>query len=958
MMLKIMDRLPIFLKARHQSRPTIWVLFFTLLGFGLRLQRLSFQPLWGDEGWSFYLALQPVPELLTLTAIDIHPPLYYLLLKMWLFLAGVGPEAARLLSVMIGTALIPTLFILGKRLFNRRAGVLSAAIVSLMPLAIYYAQEVRMYGLVTWLGALSTYFFAKLLVDYQFFASEPTAQDPVVRRDYFALAGYVVTMTAALYTHYYAGWLLLFQGGHGLLIMLRQKRSIRQIAQALTPLIVTSLLFLPWVIFLGTRLTDYIENKRDVEGYLPLNPIRFFGDHFVAFSLGHLPIGWGAYVWAAFPFVLLASLGFIAALYFNKNRPYLYLFLYLFVPLFIGYGINLIFPFNPPFFERTLLLVAPAYWLFMAAGLNLLWERQVLLTGGTVVGIVLLMGVSLLGFYNTPRYPDADYRPLLRDIAARATPDDTILASYQWQLGFYQAYLSEPRPRLFAVPGWGEGWAGQAGQPQLEQDLARIFATSPRLWFPAYQASGHIWEDEAEAMISHMGYPALLSWYSPQTKLTLTGATRQPLKAGPTANFSDRLLLISASVGDEGHEAGRGVIPIALQWHKTKSLGSEHQVSLRLADGTGRTWATRDSRPQGGQARFTDLTVGDVLDDRHGLLVSAGLPPGSYRLFLSVRRVSDAHPLDLLDEQGQPLGAELLLADVTVIEPSPPVDVAALPIQFSTSAIFGEVVRLAGYSLGHGPFKAGQPLPVTLFWQSLIDTPEPVKVQLQLQDLSGQSIVTYQQPPTYASSNWRHGTLLRDPHDISLPPTLLPGEYQLTLALVKPDETPLLVAGQSRLRLTTVATVDRPHTFEPPAPQIDLTVIFGGQARLVGLDLPRTEVRAGETLPLTLYWQGLERFDRSWKVFVHLVDSEGQIISQQDQIPGGGLFPTTSWLPDEYLTDSYTLQLPPDVSPGRRDYRLRIGLYDADDFSRLPVIEAGEIVSDHLILDNWEISVQ
>ena len=47
------------------------MLFFTLLGFGLRLHKLSFQPLWGDEGWSFYFAMQSLPQLLALTAIDI-----------------------------------------------------------------------------------------------------------------------------------------------------------------------------------------------------------------------------------------------------------------------------------------------------------------------------------------------------------------------------------------------------------------------------------------------------------------------------------------------------------------------------------------------------------------------------------------------------------------------------------------------------------------------------------------------------------------------------------------------------------------------------------------------------------------------------------------------------------------------------------------------------------------------
>ena len=80
-------------KPTSHIRPDVWVILFILLGYGLRLQQLDFQPLWGDEGWSFYFAGQSIPQLFALTAIDIHPPLYYILLKVWLALLGTGPIA-------------------------------------------------------------------------------------------------------------------------------------------------------------------------------------------------------------------------------------------------------------------------------------------------------------------------------------------------------------------------------------------------------------------------------------------------------------------------------------------------------------------------------------------------------------------------------------------------------------------------------------------------------------------------------------------------------------------------------------------------------------------------------------------------------------------------------------------------------------------------------------------------
>jgi 4-amino-4-deoxy-L-arabinose transferase-like glycosyltransferase len=781
---------------QFKIRPVHWVLFLTLIGFGLRLQKLGLQPLWGDEGWSLYFATQSLPQLLALTAIDIHPPLYYILLKAWLFVVGVGAEEARLFSVMVGTLLIPVVSVLGHRLFNQRIGVIAAAVTAVMPMAIYYSQEVRMYGLVTLLGALSVYFFIKNEDVYQRNTKlkDRTLAGPPHHHPY--LLAYVFTSVAALYTMYYAAFFVLFQLLYRLLTCLRQAR----LTVVLGPFVYIGLLYLPWLIYAGPRLVNYVQNKRDVEEYIPLSLLRFFGDHFVAFSLGHILTDLRGYVWLALIMVIVASLGFVVTLS-SKNKQHLLLYLYLLAPLALGYAINLIFPFTPRFFERTLLLAAPAYWLFIAVGIIWLWDRQYLLAGTVVVAMFVVVAIGLFSFYTTPRYPHEDYRPLLTDIAARATPEDTVLASYQWQLGFYRAYLPPPRPKLFTVPGWGQGWSSQATEnPQLISDLTGIFARSPRLWFPAYQARGHIWEDEAETAISSLGYPTLLQWYGPQTKLTLAGSAQMPPNQVPPANFENRLSLLEATVGGEAYEAGRDIVPVELIWQKIDDLGSEHRVNLRLVDATGRTWATRDSQPRAGQTSFADISSGDILTDHHGLLTPAGAPLGRYRLLLSVRQVSNAHPLDLLDEAGQPLGPELPLAEIDLITPRPPVKASVLPVQTAVNATFGQQLRLVGYSLGDEPFKAGESLPLTLFWESLVDHPDSLTVLVQLQDISDQTVVSYQKEPIWPTNAWEQGTILRDPHDFILPATLPPAEYRLVVGLLTAKQNRLEVDGDLQLR--------------------------------------------------------------------------------------------------------------------------------------------------------------
>src|SRR5512135_1355049 len=145
--------------AKRLSRLGL-VLLLILLAFGLRLHRLSFQPLWGDEGWSFYFASTSLGDMVRLTAVDIHPPLYYALLNGWLQVAGSTPEAARFLSVVAGTLLAALAYRTAARLFDHTAGLAAAAVVTLAPFAVYYSQEVRMYGLVTLLSLASVYFFS------------------------------------------------------------------------------------------------------------------------------------------------------------------------------------------------------------------------------------------------------------------------------------------------------------------------------------------------------------------------------------------------------------------------------------------------------------------------------------------------------------------------------------------------------------------------------------------------------------------------------------------------------------------------------------------------------------------------------------------------------------------------------------------------------------------------------
>ena len=957
------DRFPLRLS------PALGALALTLLAFGLRLHRLDFQPLWGDEGWSYYFASMSLGEMMRLTAEDIHPPLYYAVLGGWLRLVGVNPEIARFLSILFGTALVPAAYRLAHSLYDRVAGLAAAAVVAVAPFAIYYSQEVRMYGLVTLLGLASVYFFVELMEGGREPGGDSGPQAAGDKRSKGYALGYVLTTTMALYTMYFAVFIPLFQ----LVYFLATSRGRKLKAVIAHPFIrslsVAVLLYLPWVIYVGAKLATYVQGKRVAEGYIPLGPLRFIESHIVAFSVGHLSDATHVLAWTTLLFLPIALLG----LFYRSPRTMhdasrttrhasrithhaLLVALYLLLPLLLGYLVNLVYPFIPRYFERTLMLVAPAWWLLLGAGLAWLWRRSWLALVGVAATMLLFQMVMLLDFYNTPRYRDEDYRPLLAYTRAHSRSDDVFLASYQWQVGFYHAYLPPPRPILYEVPGWGETWAEDAAR--MHTDLDDLVDEHPRLWFPAYQALGRLWEAEVEAYLNRTAFPAQVDWSLPNTKLLLYARGEQLVSADAPFNFANRLLVERVEVGAAPVKAGRGVLPVTLTWRKLGNLGSDHRVALRLTDASGRTWAGRDSLPQGGDASFTDLTLGESLVDRHGLLVPAGTPPGDYQLRLSVYDQAKDRALDVLDDQGQPQGVEAILATIQVTLPSTTLAPDALPVQSPLSSEFDGRVRLLGYSLGNGPFQAGESLTFSLFWQALVRGDEPYVIFAQLQDESGQPVALSEAPPIYPSDHWEAGALLRDPHEIALPATLPPGTYRLAVGLLRPDGSRLRVAGgDDQVVLTSVETTQRLHDFSPPSPQHMLDVRFGDHTRLVGYDLRGgANLHPGESLTLVLYWQALETFDRPYTVFVHLVDADDHILGQRDQVPGDGDFPTTSWVPGEYVTDAYAVPVNLDAPPG--EYWIEIGFYDPLDGTRLPVTDAdGQPLGDRLLLEETRISV-
>ncbi len=159
----------------------------------LRTKSLG-ESLWMDEGLSIGIASQPLFDIPGVLRVDGSPPLYYMLLSVWMDVFGNGPADTQSLSMFIALLGIPSGLWAGWSLFGRRAGLICAALCAVNPFLTNYAQETRMYSLMLVLSLLTTAAFLHV------FAFR--------RRSY--LPAFVIFLALLVYTH---NWGLFFGVG-------------------------------------------------------------------------------------------------------------------------------------------------------------------------------------------------------------------------------------------------------------------------------------------------------------------------------------------------------------------------------------------------------------------------------------------------------------------------------------------------------------------------------------------------------------------------------------------------------------------------------------------------------------------------------------------------------------------------------------------------------------------------
>ena len=397
------------IRRRRNAVDILAVAILAVIAGALRFLQVSRKSFWFDEGVSVAIArLDWYNFARLLWRREANMSLYYLLLRGWLHL-GHGESYVRALSVVPAVATIPVMYFLGRALFDRRVGLIAAALLAVNAFHVAYSQEARSYTWFVLLATLSVLYFVRSIQD----------PSPLNRRLHIAAS------VLAVYAHFFAVLLIVTEW---LSLYIYERRDV-------LPRLRNN-----WRWIAGLAAPVLIFVAATGAGPLAWIPRPQFHDLYRLFVWLSGDGGWVlllAYILSCLPVVIAGCSVLFRTLRNGGNSienasahagdsdrwPYRFLLLWLAFPLALVFLVSQL---RPLFLDRYFLFLVPALALIAAAGLARLPSQWL-----TALGTLLLVTLSLFGLDNYYQrdydLEHEDWRSATRYVLDHAQAGDAIL---------------------------------------------------------------------------------------------------------------------------------------------------------------------------------------------------------------------------------------------------------------------------------------------------------------------------------------------------------------------------------------------------------------------------------------------------------------------------------------------------------------------------------------------------
>jgi uncharacterized membrane protein len=441
-----------FRRAGARLRSLEWPawLALSILPLALRLYHLDYQNLWLDETLTWADSQLPIYWLLRRSALNVHPPGVFLLMKAWTSRFGASPAMLRLPFAVISLIIIGLAFKFTRLLLPAGVAVLVLLLLTLSPHQIFFAQEARMYTLATalTLGAVICY----LQLQRRPFAGWPYR------------IGFVILFVAALHTHYFTAFILAAVNLHFITRYFKtrhQPGSWPQLWSWIGLNAIVALACVPWLSFVLLHppegrvrndwrpvitLNDGLLHLRDLFLQMTVGYNVYLEDLSYAFTnYQKYPDAIDARDFFLHRFLIFAvgipvMIGlFIKGVWRIRRQASEILFLF-FVPLLLVLGVLLVAQ-REMVLSRYLMLISPYFLVILAAGVVSLktMPRRILAASA----LMLAMSLALIAYYHSPTR-GSDYRPVAGLLKQQYQLGDVIVADPSFMDRCLLYYLNNP----------------------------------------------------------------------------------------------------------------------------------------------------------------------------------------------------------------------------------------------------------------------------------------------------------------------------------------------------------------------------------------------------------------------------------------------------------------------------------------------------------------------------------
>lgn len=340
------DQSSSLVQRMFNDRYFLFLIAITLIGAFLRIYHLGYQSIWLDEGASFGYIKETFGGTWAKAVEARQAPLHMVVLY-FMNLFSSSEFSLRLPSAIFGTLTIPVTYFMGKRLFGKEEGIISAFLLAISMMHLWYSQEARMYAQMLLFASLSLYFFYVAVHD----------------NNSKAWVLYVISSTLAFYSHYYAVFVFIPQVVFYLLLHVAipayKKKSIsfRDVPALKGFLMAMAALFISTLPLMVPFISQAIFRTSGTPTWGIGQSASFVPTMLVEFST-RVPS-------SSVFFILLFMIGLLVAAVRQKEQC-AYLGLYLFIPLVVSYILAASMPFSP----RYLLFLLPAYLILVSRGIT------------------------------------------------------------------------------------------------------------------------------------------------------------------------------------------------------------------------------------------------------------------------------------------------------------------------------------------------------------------------------------------------------------------------------------------------------------------------------------------------------------------------------------------------------------------------------------------------------------